>query len=451
MTQKSYEVNFDGIVGPTHNYSGLSYGNVASMKNVKAVSNPKAAALQGLEKMYHLHQMGLKQAVLPPHERPHIPTLRLLGYRGSDASILEQVFKKNPNLLMECSSAAAMWTANAATVTPSSDSSDGKVHITPANLSSKFHRSIEAPITQKILEKIFADPNHFVNHSPLPPGLYLADEGAANHTRFCEQYDKSGLHLFVFGRYTFKKNTQLPKKFPGRQAIEASEAIARNHQLSLNQTIFAQQNPEAVDAGVFHNDVISVGNLNFFLYHEKAFVNTNSVINEIKDKFSKLTKSKIILLKVKESQVSLKNAVKSYLFNSQIVQIPDGSIALIAPEECRSILSVHNFLEEMITSSNNPVSQIHYFKLHESMRNGGGPACLRLRVVLNNEELQAAHPSVFMNEKLYSNLRRWIETNYRDRLTPKDLADPQLLLETRDALDQLTEILKLGPIYDFQN
>ena len=27
----AYEVNFDGLVGPTHNYAGLSYGNVASL------------------------------------------------------------------------------------------------------------------------------------------------------------------------------------------------------------------------------------------------------------------------------------------------------------------------------------------------------------------------------------------------------------------------------------
>ena len=45
------EFNFDGLVGPSHNYAGLSFGNVASFSNVKSASNPKQAALQGLAKM----------------------------------------------------------------------------------------------------------------------------------------------------------------------------------------------------------------------------------------------------------------------------------------------------------------------------------------------------------------------------------------------------------------
>jgi succinylarginine dihydrolase len=447
---KSYEVNFDGIVGTTHNYSGLSYGNVASMKNVKAVSNPKAAALQGLEKMNHLRQMGIKQAVLPPQERPHIPTLRNLGFQGSDPAILKQVLHQEPSLLADCSSAAAMWAANAATMTPSTDAQDGKMHITTANLASKFHRSIEAQTTYNVLNTLFANSYYFRNHTPLPSGSFFADEGAANHTRFCLEYGKPGIHLFVYGRHAFQKSKYPSKKFPTRQTFEASESIVRLHQLDPHQVIFAQQNPKAIDQGVFHNDVISVGNLNFFFYHEQAFVNTSSVIAEIRQKFFKQTGADMIFLKVPESKISLKEAVKSYLFNSQIVEIPDKSIALIAPEECRSIPSVHQFLEEMITSSKNPVSQIHYFKLHESMRNGGGPACLRLRIVLSEEELGAVHPHVFLNDSLYQSLKLWIEKHYRDRLIPSDLADPQLLEETRQALDSLTKILKLGSVYDFQ-
>ncbi|EGF31557.1 Succinylarginine dihydrolase, partial [Oxalobacteraceae bacterium IMCC9480] len=56
------EFNFDGLVGPSHNYAGLSFGNVASFNNVKSVSSPKQAALQGLAKMRALAARGFAQA-----------------------------------------------------------------------------------------------------------------------------------------------------------------------------------------------------------------------------------------------------------------------------------------------------------------------------------------------------------------------------------------------------
>jgi len=115
---KSPELNLDGIVGPTHNYAGLSWGNLASQKHKLSVSNPRQAALEGLAKMKFLADMGIPQAVLPPHQRPHLPTLRSLGYSGSDAEILAKAHQDNPVLLSACCSASAMWSANAATVSP---------------------------------------------------------------------------------------------------------------------------------------------------------------------------------------------------------------------------------------------------------------------------------------------------------------------------------------------
>lgn len=450
MAQKAFEVNFDGLVGPTHNYSGLAYGNVASIQSQGTISNPRAAALQGLEKMHHLHQMGLKQALLLPQERPHIPTLRALGFDGSDAIVLAKVQKEFPELLAECSSAACMWTANAATVSPSADTYDHRLHITPANLCSKFHRFLEPPITSKLLKKIFADPNHFVHHPPLPSHPAFADEGAANHTRLCDSYEKRGIHLFVYGRKAFKPTPLSPKIFPARQTLEASQALAKTHLLPSNSIVFAQQHPDAIDSGVFHNDVVSVGNKNLFFYHEQAFVNTKEVLEELKKKVHATCKKELILLEVQDEDISLKDAVQSYLFNSQIVTYGDGTTSLIAPIECQRMQNVHQYLEQIIASPANPISQIHYINLHESMRNGGGPACLRLRVVLTEEEIQAVHSPIFLTETLYKNLRLWIETHYRDRLSPNDLADPQLLEETRTALDQLTKLLQLGSLYDFQ-
>src|SRR5215213_7588538 len=196
--RSAHEVNFDGLVGPTHNYAGLSYGNVASMKNKLSVSSPKSAALQGIAKMKLLADLGVKQAVLPPHERPHIPTLKRLGFSGSDAQILGAVAKQDPVLLAAVSSASSMWAANAATVSPSADTGDGKVHFTPANLISQFHRSIEPATTSRILKAMFPEAaGCFAHHPPLPSAVHFSDEGAANHTRLAKEYGEPGVEIFV--------------------------------------------------------------------------------------------------------------------------------------------------------------------------------------------------------------------------------------------------------------
>lgn len=442
---KSVEVNFDGLVGPTHNYSGLSYGNVASIKNQQVISNPKAAALQGLQKMKFLADMGIPQAVLPPHARPYLPILRELGFDGTDKQVLKKSYKFSPELLFACASAACMWTANAATISPSADTADRKLHITPANLANKFHRSIEAPFTEKIFVKIFSDRSFFTVHPPLPQGQYFADEGAANHNRFCNNYAESGIELFVWGRQGFKVNSKCPIKFPARQTFEASKMIAIRHGLDPNRIVFAQQNPLAIDAGVFHNDVISVGNEYVYLFHEESFVNTSEIVDELQKKINTL-----ILIRVPSKRVSLDEAVASYMFNSQMVTLPDKTMSLIAPSECLEIDPVNNFLHEIVADTSNPISSLHFLNLSQSMANGGGPACLRLRIVLTEEQLNAMHSGVLLTDPLYNQLVNWIEKHYRESLQPQDLADERLLEEIQNALDELTSILDLGPIYYFQ-
>ena len=350
-----------------------------------------------------------------------------------------------PELLYACSSAACMWTANAATISPSADTADGRLHLTPANLSSKFHRSIEASFTTRLFQKIFHNSRLFEIHSPLPQGQYFADEGAANHLRFCTDHSQPGIELFVWGRYSLKDNPLSPKIFPARQTYEAAQIIAKKHRLDSHRIVFAQQSPEAIDAGVFHNDVISVSNEYVYLCHEKAFVDTVSIIEELQKKMKDL-----IVISVPAKRISLKEAVASYMFNSQIVTLPNKKMRLIAPTECHDMPSVHDFLQEMIESPSNPISGVDFLNLHQSMANGGGPACLRLRIVLTKEQLESMHQGVLLTDALYSQLRDWIEKHYRDRLHPHDLADVQLLHETRQALDELTTLLKLGPIYNFQ-
>jgi len=445
---KAYEVNFDGIVGLTHNYSGLSFGNVASLMNKEVPSNPKQAALQGLDKMKYLSDMGIKQGILLPQERPHIPTLKALGFSGNDEHILKAAFKYSKALLHACSSTSSMWAANAATVSPSADSDDRKLHITPANLTSKFHRSIEPAITSKMFNVIFSDTDLFTVHPILPPSNYFTDEGAANHTRFCKEFGGKGVQLFCYGKYGFRDNQVT--RFPARQSFEASEAIARLHQLESKQVIFAKQNPKAIDAGVFHNDVISVGHQNVFLYHEEAFANTPEIIAELEQALRAVCRTNLIAIKVPSSRITLEDAVKTYLFNSQIVTLPDASMRLVAPSECQESDNVRQFIDEMIASSTNPINSVKYMNLHQSMRNGGGPACLRLRIVLNEQELNKCNQNFILNDELYKKLVKWVNKHYRDQLLPHDLTDISLLNETRTALDELTKLLKTGPIYDFQ-
>ncbi|EAR54684.1 hypothetical succinylarginine dihydrolase [Photobacterium sp. SKA34] len=442
---KAFEANFDGLVGPTHNYSGLAYGNLASAKNSAKASNPKQAAKQGLEKMKTLADLGLVQGIIAPQERPDIATLRSLGFSGSDQNIIQLAAKHSPKLLTSCYSASSMWTANAATVSPSADTLDKRVHFTPANLVNQFHRSIEHVTTGKILKAMFSSEQHFHHHSALPSVNHFGDEGAANHTRFCREYDEAGVEFFVHGRHAFDSRFTQPKKYPARQTFEACEAIARLHQLDEQQVVIAQQNPAVIDQGVFHNDVIAVGNRNLLFCHEQAYVDQSKVYAELTQKMGEDFK----IIEVPTSSVSIDNAISSYLFNSQLLSLPNGETVLVLPQECEENSQVKQYVEQLVTGQQG-IDKVMIFDLKQSMANGGGPACLRLRVVLNEQELQAVNPEVLMTGGKFAVLNQWVDKHYRDHLVEADLADPNFLVESRTALDELTQILNLGSVYNFQ-
>ena len=440
------EANFDGLVGPTHNYAGLSYGNVASKSNAKALSNPKQAALQGLEKMKALSDMGMFQGVLAPQERPDVYSLRRLGFSGTDAEVITKASKQAPEIFLNCCSASSMWTANAATVSPSADCADGKTHFTPANLTNKFHRSIEPQVTGNILKAIFSDTDHFAHHEHLPENDHFGDEGAANHTRFCRHYDETGVEFFVFGKYAFDGSKPAPTKFPARQTYEASAAVARLHGLNESNVVYAQQNPDVIDQGVFHNDVIAVGNKNVLFYHQQAFLNTQQVKTDINHAYAG---NDFHFIEVPTELVSVNDAVKSYLFNTQLINLPNSDMVIIAPLECQENKAVDTYLKQLV-ANDNPIKHVHFFDVKQSMQNGGGPACLRLRVVLNEMQQRAVNPNAVMNDVLYTKLTTWVNKHYRDQLSATDLADPQLLIESRATLDELTQIMDLGSVYPFQ-
>jgi succinylarginine dihydrolase len=438
-------VNFDGIPGPTHNYAGLARGNLAAESHAQQISHPREAALQGLAKMRALAARGYAQAVLPPHERPFLPALRALGFSGDDREIVADAARAAPRVLAACYSAAAMWVANAATVSPSADTADGRVHFTPANLVSHFHRAIETPTTTRVLRAIFADKTHFAVHDPLPASLQLGDEGAANHTRLGGADGTRAVEFFVYGRAPYDESATGPRQYPARQTREASEAVARHHTLDDTRTVFAQQRPEAIDAGVFHNDVIAVGHGNLLFCHERAWVDQPDVLGRLAAAVGPAFQTIV----VPDSEVGVADAVATYLFNSQLLPRTDGRFLLVAPAQVRTNRVVAAYVERLLTSGG-PIGELLTFDLKESMENGGGPACLRLRVGLTSAERRAIGARVFLDEKLADELADWIGRHYRDRLAPADLADPALIDESRRALDELTRMLRLPSVYPFQ-
>jgi len=446
----AHELNLDGLVGPTHSYGGLSPGNLASTRSRSSLSSPREAALQGLAKMRLLADLGVPQAVLPPHPRPDVDALRRLGFVGTDARVLARAAREAPELLVACSSASAMWTANAATVSPGADSADGRVHLTPANLATTLHRSLEAPVTARLLRAVFPEGERFAHHPPLPAPL--GDEGAANHTRLCAEHGGPGVGLFVWGRRVADADDPLPgpRRFPARQALEASEAVARRHGLAAGGVVLARQSPAAIDAGAFHNDVVAVGDRELLLFHEHAFADEAAVLAELRGKLRRRAGADLLAIRVTERELGLADAVSSYLFNSQLVRLPSGGRLLVAPAESEATPAAAAVLERLAADPAVPIDAVRVVDLRQSMRNGGGPACLRLRVVLSDQELTAMAQGVLFDAALHDRLASWVRRHYRDRLAPADLADPLLIDEGRRSLDELTGLLGLGPMYEFQ-
>ncbi len=436
------EANFDGLIGPTHNYGGLSDGNLASAKNAGLVASPRQAALQGLDKMLSMHKAGLWQGVLPPHQRPHLPTLRQTGFSGSDRDVYIKAWQDAPGLAKNVMSASSMWAANAATVSPSPDCVDGRLNLTPANLSTMLHRSLEHEQTQRALIAAFP----FANvHNALPVQSVFADEGAANHVRLCANRAEQGVELFVYGRDGYKAQRE---GFPARQTLQSVQAIARSHGLKASRTVMALQSPKAIDAGAFHNDVVCVGALDTLFYHEHAFSDTARLQSNIQNAANGLFTPKFV--EVPNDQVPLSDAITAYLFNSMLVRFPgDDRLTLIAPLETQETASTRDFCKAL--TADGPIGAVQYVDVRQSMRNGGGPACLRLRVTLLDTEWEQVNHGMRFNEALHEKLSNWVSSHYRDSLAPEDMADPSLMTESFAALDELTRIMNLGSeFYPFQ-
>lgn len=434
------EWQFDGLVGPTHNYAGLALGNNASAMNAGAVSNPRLAALQGLEKMRFVRNLGVPQAFFPPHYRPLISVLKRLGFNGDLASLLSQSYQQAPGLLSALFSSSFMWAANAATVTPSADSLDGKLHLTPANLVSHFHRSVEGDFSRHLLAKIFHNTDLFSVHNYINPVQSLGDEGAANHMRICNNHSDQGDNIFVFGKS--HELTYLPKKYPARQERMASEAIARVNCIDPSRVMFLQQSPEAIDLGVFHNDVIAMNTTRLMVIHEQAFIENDQ--KRLRDWATK--QAQFMLHEIPSADLSIADAVSSYLFNSQLLETAPKKFTLVAPSECSNHAGVRRVVDRLLAES--VLHAAHYLDVRESMRNGGGPACLRLRIVMTPEQERAIHSGVVLTDDKYTQLVEWVNTHYRDRLQFDDLRDPQFVFELDAAYGALESIIGMPGLYD---
>ncbi len=431
-----FEVQCDGIVGPTHHYGGLSHGNVASAGNAQTASYPRKAALQGLEKMALVHSLGCKQLVIPPHIRPSRMLLKLCGFDGDLQGRLDAAYEQAPDILSACYSSAHMWVANMATVSPAVDAQNGILHLTPANLASTLHRAQEAEQNYTLLKTMFGDAARV--HKPLPACVSLTDEGAANHMRFCGAHGETGVEVFVYGKEAANADAPAPSKYPARQTYESVRMLARSHHLSDDRIVFIQQTPEAIDAGVFHNDVIAMSNETLLIHHEKAFLDSDAKISEINEK---LDNASLNVMTIREDALPLADAVSSYFFNSQILSLADGTMAIIAPAECKENATAHQAMEALRDANDSPISTIYYSDLRESMRNGGGPACLRLRVAMDEQGWQQILPSVKYSEGLHRKLEGIINEVYLEKITFDDLRNAVFFKHCEKTTQKIVSLL----------
>jgi succinylarginine dihydrolase len=411
------EINFDGIVGPSHNYAGLSLGNLAATAHAGEASYPRAAALQGLAKMRGNMARGLAQGFFVPLPRPNPRWMEAIS---ADA-------QTDAGLVAAAWSASSMWTANAATVSPAPDTADGRCHLTAANLVTMPHRSHEWPDTLAQLQVMFADRAHFAVHPPVPP--CFGDEGAANHMRLADAHGGPGLEVFVYGRGG--------GRFPARQHEQASRAVARRHGLDPARVLFVEQSAEAIEAGAFHNDVVAVANERVLFAHEKAFADPAGTYAAIRERFPQVE-----IVEVPDAEVSLAEAIRTYLFNAQLLTLPEGEMALVVPGECRESAAVWGWCDRML-AGNGPIRQVVPVDVGQSMANGGGPACLRLRVVADPPTVD---PRFLLDDAKAEAIEAVIAGHWPQQIDPADLGSEALAASVTAARAALLDALGLAQL-----
>lgn len=437
-TTSLVEMNIDAVVGPSHHFGGLGVGNLASQQHQRMPSNPREAALEGLAKAEVLAELGIPQFMWLPPDRPRWEFLQQLGFSGSQSDQIRRALDVAPQVVSAAFSGAFMWAANSATFTPAVDALDGHDHVTPANLVSSWHRSSEASERMVDLSQFTRSLPACVTHRPLPAIFPLRDEGAANHMRLCNAAFQSGFHIFV---YAADDQTDQPTHFLPRQTLAACRAIARLHCLDERRTLYLKQHPKAVDAGVFHNDVIATSHQHVLLHHELAFDQAEFELERLESDFHQLTGVPLMRLEISQEELPLEDAVSSYFFNSQLVspqtaQNDDGMV-LVCPMQCSQIASAKKLIERLLADRSNPIQQVRFVCLDESMAGGGGPACLRIRMCVGRKTVDVMERRLRATEENLERLRDVIRSEYPSSCDLTRFADPGFVEQVVQATRKL--------------
>ncbi|MEM7558560.1 MAG: N-succinylarginine dihydrolase, partial [Planctomycetota bacterium] len=160
-------------------------------------------------------------------------------------------------------------------------------------------------------------------------------------------------------------------------------------------------------------------------------------------------------IEVSQAELPMEEAVASYFFNSQLLspsqlegseglddfRYEDSGMVLVCPGQCLEIDSARQLIERLIADPGNPISAVHYVTLAESMANGGGPACLRLRVSLCEEELAQVDSRFRVTPESLDKLRSVIEREYPDRLVGSDFLNADCRQQIRKATECLRSAL----------
>jgi len=451
------EIDIDGLIGPTHHYGGLGVGNLASLAHRDQVSNPRQAALEGLAKAKLVSELGIPQFVwLPPH-RPNRELLQAVGFSGPLNEQIAAAYQAAPRILSAAFSSAFMWAANSATVTPAADARDGRYHFTPANLISSLHRASEANERKLEIANIFSIPHWHLLHDPLPGITPLRDEGAANHMRLSDPTGEIGFNIFVYGEDdTAESNTGQEESlasnnpsavFMARQTRTASEAIARKHCLDPETTFFLRQHPTAISAGVFHNDVIATSNEGVLIHHELAFIDAEVELARLEKIFAQRVGKPLLRIVVSNDTLKLTDAVKCYLFNSQLLtpqsrpsESQQPRMVFVCPKQCQSIESAERLLKSFVADPSNPIDEIQFVAVGQSMAGGGGPACLRLRVPCDSRTLSQLPTFGRMTPQLYDDLSAVIEKYYPDQVSLASFCDDRFVEHLEEIDVQLSNV-----------
>jgi succinylarginine dihydrolase len=227
--------------------------------------------------------------------------------------------------------------------------------------------------------------------------------------RLTSAHGASGLEVFVYGRGG--------GRFPARQHEQASRIVARRHGLDPARVLFVEQSSEAIDAGAFHNDVVAVANERVLFAHEKAFAESDETYRAIRGKFPEVE-----IVEVPDATVSLAEAIRTYLFNAQLVTLPPGEQALIVPTEAWESPAVRAFLDALV-AGNGPIRRAIPVDVRQSMANGGGPACLRLRVVADPATVD---PRFVLDEIKAQAIEQVVGAHWPEQIDPTDLGGEAL-------------------------